>query len=694
MEGVRLAMSSPAVVSLAILKANADSLRKDYLENFVPFVAECLRTAEGDIVSTPDVQHRLRTQFGLNIPQSTITTLLSRLRKQGYVNADNGAYTRSLEKLNRLTFSDLQQQVMRMHATLIGSLQSFCQQRFHITWTPEEATAALDASLGDNELLTVKAATDEPVVHGPEQAGKGAKYIVGAFVQHLQETQSPDFAYLETVAIGNMLANAIFLPEPNVSLKHFRKTQVYFDTTFLIRALGYAGQARKDPCLELLHLLYEAGAQLYCFKHTLGEIRGALESCAHRLRERRLSDLFGPSFETVEHFLSNGYTASDVELHIVQLESDLASLKIHVIDTPSYVARYVVDEVRLGEVARQYVHYTREEPLDRDVKSIAAIMQLREGGESFDIERCRALFVTTNSSLARAALVFYSEFAIRSTISPCITDRALTVILWLKMPLKAPDLPRKRIIADCYAATQPSEGLYGRYIAEVDKLDRSNNDAASLYYALRYSPEAKAALMEATLGEEEAFTEGTVPEIIDHVRAQMQAEIRTQLEAEQQRNRDLEQALQEVKLARENDMKLSQVREFELYARLEAEGKVSAQTAAQQARDEADLSIQRQEDVRRSHIGATSKAWAHRLAWLLTWCAGGVLAAAAGCSILVPFVAHAPYFLAAVGPAVLVVASVLNLWFGTPVKHWIYKVECALQRRIRGWLLTLGGMDS
>ena len=59
---------NPVIASLAILKVNYDEMHKDYVENFVPFFAECIRLSENDIVSTPDLQDDLRNRFGLVIP--------------------------------------------------------------------------------------------------------------------------------------------------------------------------------------------------------------------------------------------------------------------------------------------------------------------------------------------------------------------------------------------------------------------------------------------------------------------------------------------------------------------------------------------------------------------------------------------------------------------------------------------------
>jgi hypothetical protein len=90
----------------------------------------------------------------------------------------------------------------------------------------------------------------------------------------------------------------------------------------------------------------------------------------------------------------------------------------------------------------------------------------------------------------------------------------MTTIVWLKNPLGAPDLPRKRIIADCYAAMNPPERLWRLYLDEVEALRNRNDLAENDYHLLRYSTEARRALTEITLGDADAFSEGTVREVL------------------------------------------------------------------------------------------------------------------------------------------------------------------------------------
>ncbi len=92
----------------------------------------------------------------------------------------------------------------------------------------------------------------------------------------------------------------------------------------------------------------------------------------------------------------------------------------------------------------------------------------------------------------------------------------------------------KRIIADCYAATQPDDRLWAKYMAEIERREQmsSREFTPEEYALLKYSTEAHAALMEQTLGDEKAFTTGTVPEILKIVRSEIQRETLVQLEEE------------------------------------------------------------------------------------------------------------------------------------------------------------------
>jgi hypothetical protein len=532
------------------LKANWDEYQKDYLETFVPIVAESVRLLEHDIVSLPELQSVLKDQFGLNIPPRSLKIILARMKKRGYIKLENQAFVREHNKLATLEFRQTRQQVLTMHEALMTQLRDFAEQRCKTHWTDNEAESALQSYMAENEIRIIAAATERPLLPEPDYPSQTAKFIVASFVRFLQETHSASFEYLETIVKGNMLANAIFLPDPSKALQRFRNTEIYLDTQLLLAALEYDFEPARDACRELRDLLYETGANLRCFSHTFDEVHGILSAAASRMRAGPAGEAYGP---TVQFFRTRGYTESDVLLFVQHIARDLERKRIRVVDKPEYQQptskgkgydyRYMIDEKALEEAIARKVQYRKPEALYRDVSSISAIVRLRKGKAFYSVEQCPAVFVTSNTKLVEGASDFLASDMPEGSVSPCLTDYTVTNLLWLKKPLMAPDLPRKRIIADYYAATQPDERLTRRFLREVEKVGKAGNIDPDDVYLLRYSIESRRNLMDITLGQEEAFTEGTVPEILARVRSNIEVGLRSELDAEKQKFKSLESAV-------------------------------------------------------------------------------------------------------------------------------------------------------
>jgi hypothetical protein len=215
-----------------------------------------------------------------------------------------------------------------------------------------------------------------------------------------------------------------------------------------------------------------------------------------------------------------------------------------VVVRPAYSEHeHQIDEDILREELEESVNYSRPQQISRDVDSLSAIMRLRQGKRPFRLEESRALFVTTNSALVGVAQRHFSDGLEASGVPPCLTDYALTNILWLKRPTAAPHLPRMRIIADCYAATRPTERLWQLYLQEIDKLRQRSKVTSDEYYMLRNSTAAESTLMEVTMGEEEGFTQGTVPEILERVRSDLEARKQAEVDAERASREAIEHEL-------------------------------------------------------------------------------------------------------------------------------------------------------
>jgi hypothetical protein len=665
---------TPSIVSLAILKVNWDKKRKDYVDNFVPIVAEAIRLSQHDVVSLPALQQDLLSGFGLRIPQNQLRAILSRVSKQGYIRSENRVFKRVPEELAKLTFDTVQRQVVAKHEQVLKSVITFAKERFDLDWTLEDAENALYGYLASYQLLDPDAIASGSMPTG--DIAKIGSYVIGQFVTFVREQKMPEFDYFETVAKGDILATSIFLPDPNRAAQKFKKTYVYLDTSLLIFALGHAGEARQAPCLELVQLLYEAGAELRCFAHTLDEMRSILIACALRMETNKLADAYGP---TIEYFIEKGLQASDVRLRAEKLEKDLNALRVKVVEKPAFENELMIDEQGLADAIEAEHKYVNKNALWRDVSSISSVIQLRRGHESQLVEECRALFVTTNNVLVVAARTFQKSVSHGDSVPPVMTDHALTNILWLKLPLAAPDLPRKRLIAASFAAAQPDDQLWDQYLSTIQKLKDDKTVGEDDYFLLRHSLQARAALMQVTLGNEDSFAAGTVQEILEIVHNDIQRDLKERLEEEKRKADQTEKAA------------AATIDEVKRSAQQAIEERDATSAAEQRKLITALNAANARETAQRQEMRGQAAGWARSTVRFLGVLAVAVLLVGAALPFATSVMNQHPRIkvAASVLQLGLIVFGVANLQWGTSVQGILRRLELWLAERIEHRLLLL-----
>jgi len=216
-----------------------------------------------------------------------------------------------------------------------------------------------------------------------------------------------------------------------------------------------------------------------------------------------------------EHFMREGLGPSDIEVFMNTVERDLRTLGINVCPTPQYKEHLGVDEPALEGLLQAEVGYQNQHARQHDLDALTAVWRLRHGQAQRRLETCQAIFVTTNAPLVRAARRFFAAGCDGFTWPLAILDHDLATVAWLKRPLQAPDLPRKQIVADCYAALRPEGRLWARYLEEIEALRQRGELSNDHFVALRYSVDARRALMDATLGDPEAISGTTVQAVLN-----------------------------------------------------------------------------------------------------------------------------------------------------------------------------------
>jgi len=526
-----------AISALAVIKVNWDENR-DYIANFVPIVAHCIGRGEHDEVSLPDTQAIVEAEFGLQIPHGAMQTILNRMAREGLLTRRHGIFVRETDVLANFDLGTEREDVLRQHRNLVAQLVEFAAGLGR-EWDEGQAERAL---LGYVEVLAepiLAAVVDgEPIVELPKIDGEGS-VVTNRFVLDLCRSDPQAFEYLVTIVKGTMLANVLYLPETFAGgRERLTDVEILLDTPVVLRGLGYSEEQYRAPVQELLNLLADEGAKLRIFEHTLHEVEGVLDAAAAIYRTGARRDHF-PG-DVVDYFASEGLSRSDVEMQIAELRDRLDARGIEILDVPEHTEDLNLAEAELEKTLKESVHYVRREPMMRDLDSLTAIYRIRGGEVRRRIESSGAILVTTNSRLAHASRLFFHEVFGRRTVPICMTDHSLAALVWLMNPAQAPDLPRRQIIAISFAALNPPDEVWRRYLTEVRRLQERGELTEEQVGLLLFSPDARLELMNATEGDADALAAGTITQVLERAEAAVRQEVEVELVRERGRRADAE----------------------------------------------------------------------------------------------------------------------------------------------------------
>ena len=531
------------ISGLAMLTANLDSHR-DYLDTFLPIIGQTILELKPKIISTQELQAKVSSEFGMQIPQNALKMLLNRAHNKGYLKKEGDAYVPIYNKLASLNFETLRNDVQRQQNAAVQKLIDFARKQHNIIISRDEGERALLDFIRQNDidLLHCSIATGTAPLLQETQSSRKITFIINSFVINVFENDPEGFKYIDTLIKGTFLSHYLVFPDLDKVQKRFLKTEMFFDTSFIIRALGYEGSRFATPCIELLDLLYEEGAVSKCFRDTRNEVYNIMFACMSAIKTGTLEE-GGPAYH---YFYDNGYSPSQIELELALLDRNLSNLGIRIVDKPPIETKVQIDEQKLDEYLQNERSYWRENerPRIHDVTSLSSVYRIRQGHEFTHIEESLALFVTPNVGLCRVGSRFFIQehYMQTSSVPIAITDYALTSIIWIKRPINQPNLPQQYVIAQCYAAIEPDAKLWKNYMTIVSRLKDIKTISPDDYYLLRYSQVAHNEMMGLTLGDEQAITEGTALEILDRVKEGIRQKDLALLAEERQRSQQKETA--------------------------------------------------------------------------------------------------------------------------------------------------------
>jgi len=518
------------IVSLALLKARWETDRTDYVDTFLPFLGTLHARHQYSTLDPSQLTSDFLEDFGLVVPFHPMVTLLNRARRRGLVSRSHGTVLPDA-KLKELDFSAEAQDQQRRYESVLERVIKYAQSEYNVSLTPEAANDAIIGYFKSHDVDLIMTEHFRSAL--PEiESSRRMRFLISSFIHdaHLKHPQL--FDYLLSIAVGNVVANALVSPGVKAVKGSLRRLEIFLDTGFILRLLGIGGSQRADAYGALLVDFRRRGARLRVFHATHDEAIGILEGAKKHID----SPAYNPARASaaLRYFVAESYSRSDVQLFISSFEDRLNRFDITVEPnvSPQIFQDHQIDEEMLFktiattyEASRSYFDEVEmAHTLNRDSHVLGMIYRLRRGRRPRRLRDAGVLFVTTNSSLAIAVNKFETVDQDSVRIPACLTDVFVGTILWLDSPAQTALVNRRRLIADCYAALKPDRMLLRRFVAEVDSLRKKGDLSDDAYFLMRTDTVAQNLLMKKTLSDPDAVTTKTVAEIRDEMRDRIQAE--------------------------------------------------------------------------------------------------------------------------------------------------------------------------
>ncbi len=528
-------MNRNSIVSLAMLFALWESNQKDLLALIRPFILYAVgqNMKSGDVIDIGTICAYMEKEFGYRSFQpAVVRKVLARetstaiKKEKRLIEKKDGAYflISSLSEFSdsfrakRTACKTRSDKVTTALAAFLNEKRA-CKRDNYSQEESERLLLSFFEKQGSSILLSV----DD--LRQMTCRKNELDYFVGKFILEQNEKQSALMDYLIELVKGYFVTAAIYMQaeNPNITTAAFRNVTFYLDTRLLLAFLGLKSKQENDSVREMVNSLLRNGAKLACFDYNIDEVDKILEA----YKQSRLNLSKKPSNITLEYFDEHNASYSIVEATQKVFASRLERAEIIPISTCDALERAKVtdsskgllNEERLEEIIKGIKPKYNVTTLADDLQAINTVSRIRCGRKLDYIEKCRAIFATSNIVLVAAIREYCKENSLEFGFPIAISEEDLCVVAWLKDFEQNNALPHMRLLENVLAAITPSQELMDAYFSNLEYLEEQGELGTDEAALLRVDLFARKELMELTFGEKSNLTKPVIETIRRKLRA-------------------------------------------------------------------------------------------------------------------------------------------------------------------------------
>lgn len=456
---------------------------RDYIDSFWPFVLMCLARDKSNSEFFA-IQARLKQNFGLDIPQYSLTTIVTRAKRKGYVVQEKRRCRLTNEGIRYLDRLESEREVERRINELLEDIRNYLDQQHQLFLTPSEIYEALLSLIYKNIDSIIEYFNPESTVIKLDIPMKRRRKYQIELVHYFEEAEKrkPEiYRTLQDIVYGSVISTIASSPNIAETTKKFRDTQVFLDSNFVFSVLDLHFPEFSKPAQELFDLLKSHKFKIKVFDFTIDEIVDVLRKYSKEKHLYARGVRVGSIYSNLKN---QGWSVQDAMEFIAKIEDKIWKLGVDIEPTKVDLLNYNPEKEEYRDLLSKHKPSQSEQSQNHDLAAIEEIKEIR-GSPKREIENSKAFFLTCDLRLSRYDFLEMGHKE-KVTICEVIPDRLLTNILWLKNPTITKEIPLKTIIAVHSRDMFIDRNIWRQFYYNIKKLKEeggvNDKDISMLFY--------------------------------------------------------------------------------------------------------------------------------------------------------------------------------------------------------------------
>lgn len=518
------------LISYALSSTYMSSDKGNYFSALIPLFVPIAEKNKGKIFNPTEFSMEVNEVYGLQmhpyVAQSFATSMVSSgLLRQSQASKGTAIYTyispeNAFETSQKYeNFESKLAEVFALYSEFTKSLDTLS---IHSYSQDELEEALISWLVSSKEQLSM--ANDYA-----ENPKSDLQYTAARFVQILQKTNPDLFDNLAAISSGAIVSELVLdYQTPNTNTRKAKDLSVFLDAPFVMNLLDLSGTQNRINAQLLFDQLKQLECRIFVFRHSCEELEASIGAVLSIENTDKHGDL--------AHALNNREVIEDYARAVQRNpERFIKALGIDVMDMEALGNQrleYFNDDC-MGRFSSSLLNWKNAVAKDRDAKSLAYVMRLRGGKGDRDFLKSKCLFVTNNSTLARAARQFCSDEGLLrgSSATPIITVRTLSALLFLTLGSsdERAVVSRKQLVANCGKAAIATPHMMKAF---YEKLRSFSPDKEDQIAAIINEPRSLQSIMDQTWGNPDVVSHDNFEQILERAKSEISIEQQEKHKAE------------------------------------------------------------------------------------------------------------------------------------------------------------------